>query len=239
MLRSINQIHGAKLGAVDGEIGRVKDVYFDDLKWVVRYLVTDTGAWMTGGLVLIAPHAIGAIGELCDEQMLLVNRTRNQIKSCPPADAHKPLSRQYEEEYYRYYGWPVYWQGDGLWGMSDFPILSQRSESVPGERGGRAIMRANDGDAHLRSARVVTGYGIQATDKLVGHLSDFLVDDKTWAIRHLVVDVGSWFARQKVQISTAEIERISWDQSKVFVHLTREEVKGAPAYEVFEPRIFA
>jgi hypothetical protein len=57
MLRSIKQLYGDKLGASDGEIGHVKDFYFDDQSWVVRYLVADTGNWLSGRQVLISPHA--------------------------------------------------------------------------------------------------------------------------------------------------------------------------------------
>ena len=55
MLRSIKQLHGAKLGASDGEIGHVKDFYFDDQNWAVRYVVADTGSWLPGRQVLISP----------------------------------------------------------------------------------------------------------------------------------------------------------------------------------------
>jgi len=48
---------------------------------------------------------------------------RKQIEDSPAIESHKPLSRQYEEEYHRYYGWPYYWQGGEMWGMSGFPIL--------------------------------------------------------------------------------------------------------------------
>ena len=44
MLRGVKQLYGDKLGASDGEIGHVKDFNFDDRKWVVRYLVADTGS---------------------------------------------------------------------------------------------------------------------------------------------------------------------------------------------------
>ena len=59
MLRSINQLDGGKLRASDGEIGQVKDFYFDDQKWVVRYAVVDTGPWLSDRQVLIAPDAFG------------------------------------------------------------------------------------------------------------------------------------------------------------------------------------
>ena len=100
MLRSIRQICGAKLGAADGEIGHVKDLYFDDRHWTVRYLVADTGSWMPGRLVLISPHAFGCLP--ASGKILPVNLTRKQIEDSPPIESHKPVSRQYEEEYYEY-----------------------------------------------------------------------------------------------------------------------------------------
>jgi hypothetical protein len=122
MLQRIKQLYGEKLGASDGEIGLVKDFYFDDQNWAVRYLVAEAGTWLSSRHVLLAPHAIGEFFE--DGKVLRVNLTRKQIEHSPAIESHKPVSRQYEEEYYRYYGWPSYWQGDGLWGMSGFPILS-------------------------------------------------------------------------------------------------------------------
>ena len=116
MLRSIKQLYGNKLGASDGEIGHVKDFYFDDQNWAVRYVVADTGSWLPGRQVLISPHAFGRLRQA--EKVLRVKLTRKQIEDSPSIASHKPVSRQYEEEYHRYYGWPYYWQGDALWGMS-------------------------------------------------------------------------------------------------------------------------
>jgi uncharacterized protein YceK len=121
MLRSIKLLYGDKLGALDGEIGHVKDFYFDDRNWAVRYVVADTGSWLTGCQVLISPHSLGRLAQA--GKILCVNLTRKQIEDSPSIESHKPVSRQYEEEYHRYYGWPYYWQGDALWGMSNVPIL--------------------------------------------------------------------------------------------------------------------
>ena len=73
MLRSIKHLYGDKLGASDGEIGHVKDVYFDDQNWVVRYLVADTGSWLSGRQVLISPHAFASLDR--SGKLLLVNLT--------------------------------------------------------------------------------------------------------------------------------------------------------------------
>ncbi len=134
MLRSIKQLYGDKLGASDGEIGHVKDFYFDDENWAVRYVVADTGSWLPGRLVLISPHAFGNLDQAGN--ILRVNLTRKQIEGSPSIESHKPVSRQYEEEYYRYYGWPYYWQGDALWGMGGFPIL-ELPPNISGASAGR------------------------------------------------------------------------------------------------------
>ena len=80
MLRSIKQFLGDKLGASDGEIGQVKDFYFDDQNWAVRYLVADTGSWLAGRQVLISPHAFP---EGFRGKVLRVNLTRKQIEDSP------------------------------------------------------------------------------------------------------------------------------------------------------------
>jgi hypothetical protein len=57
MLRSMKDLEGYTIGATDGVIGRVKDFYFDDEAWVIRYLVVETGAWLSSRRVLISPIA--------------------------------------------------------------------------------------------------------------------------------------------------------------------------------------
>ncbi len=48
MLRSMKDLHGFAIHASDGDIGRVADCLFDDDRWAVRYLVVDTGGWLSG-----------------------------------------------------------------------------------------------------------------------------------------------------------------------------------------------
>jgi hypothetical protein len=50
MLLSLRPLYGKKLGASDGDIGHVKDFYFNDQQWAIRYVVADTGSWLSGPL---------------------------------------------------------------------------------------------------------------------------------------------------------------------------------------------
>jgi hypothetical protein len=228
MLQSIKQLYGDQLGAPDGEVGKVKDFYFDDQSWAIRYVVADTGFWLPGRQVLISPHAFGSLHKT--EKLLLVNLTRKQIEDSPSIEAHKPVSRQYEEEYHRYYGWPYYWQGEGLWGMSDLPI-TPLPVKPPAPAGAVAVgAQLKKADVHLRSTQAVSGYHLQASNGIIGHVCDFMMDDQTWAIPQVAVRIGHRFSGKEVQIPTSLVERISYEDSTVFVNLTKEAIEQSDAH---------
>ena len=229
MLLSLKQLYGRKLAALDGEIGQVKDIYFEDQKqWAIRYLVVDTGNWLVPRAVLIAPHAFGALE--FSEKLPVVNLTCQQIERCPSIDLHKPVSRQYEDDYHRHYGWPGYWQGDGLCGLSDVPLLGVLDEPLPGKSGEPERPEGARKDAHLRSAQAVSGYHVQADDQMSGYVCDFLMDGRSWVIAQLVVKIGHRFSGKEVLIPTGSVSRFSYEESTVFVSLSEDSVEHSPEY---------
>ena len=121
MLRSIETLEKYEIHANDGLIGHARDFFFDDESWVVRYLVVDTGSWLSGRKVLISPISIGRVD--VSKKQLLVLLDREAIKNSPDIDSDKPVSRQHEMRYLNYYGYPYYWGGNGLWGAGSFPSL--------------------------------------------------------------------------------------------------------------------
>jgi hypothetical protein len=221
MLIKAETIKGYALDALDGEIGTVKEFYFDDYHWTIRYLVADTGNWYTDRRVLISPHAL--VEAVREKQNIAVNLTKKQIKDSPTLDSDKPVSRQFEEAYYEYFGWPMYWDGPNMWGR--YPDIIHDITAV------RERLKYNHTwDSHLRSTNEVAGYAIQATDGEIGHVTDFIFDEETWAIRYLVLSTHTWWPGKSVLIPPQWIERVSWGESKVFVNLTRESVKNSPEY---------
>jgi hypothetical protein len=221
MLNNVKTLKGYRLNSVDGEIGKVKEFYFDDQHWTIRYLVADTGTWLSGRQVLISPYAL--VGVVEPEHRLAVDLTRNQIENSPPLDSDKPVSRQFEQDYYGHYGWPMYWDGPYMWGIYPSIVRDPKKRGEP--------MQAKETwDPHLRSTDAVSGYHIQATDGELGHVEDFVVDDETWAIRYLVVATRNWWPGKRVLISPQWIDRVSWSESKVFVSLSRETIRQSPEY---------
>ena len=217
MLHGIQQRYAVTLRASDGDIGHVRDFYFDDKHWNVRYLVADTGAWLRGRLVLIPPQALGPLD--VEEKALIVKLTRKQIEESPSIDAHKPVSRQQEEEYFRHYGYLYYAESWPLWGLAGYPVLVPPPPVNDLEQG--------QGDAHLRSTRIVSRYSVEASDGTIGKIADFMVDDATWIIRKILVECGHWYSHKEILIPTNKVSRISYDQSNLVVDATKAAVTEA------------
>jgi uncharacterized protein YrrD len=227
MLYNTKELYGHKLTASDGDIGHIQDFYFDDNTWVIRYLVVDTGSWLSGRQVLLTPHAFGRLDT--DGKTLAINLTRKQIENSPSIESHKPVSRQYEIEYYQYYGWPAYWNGGGMWGLGGYPVVMPPSKDEV-----VAQQHHHRDDKHLYSAKAVMGYAIHATDGEIGTVSGFMADDKSWAISDLAVEAGHWYSGKEILIAAASIQGISYVDSNVFVKLSKADIQGTGENEVAE-----
>jgi hypothetical protein len=221
MLHKTKTLKGYKLDSLDGEFGEVQEFYFDDHHWTIRYLVANTGNWLTGRQVLISPYAL--VAAIKAEEHIAIDLSKKQIEDSPTLDSDKPVSRQFEESYYGYYGWPMYWSGAYMWGP--YPYISRDREQWEKSRLGEKAW-----DSNLRSTDAVQGHHIQALDGEIGHVEDFIIDDETWAIRYLVVDTQNWWPGKKVLISPQWIESVSWEERKVSVNLSREAIKQSPEY---------
>jgi len=234
MLRSIESLYGWTLTALDGEIGTVVQAYFDDEAWGVRYLVVNTGSWMEKRQVMISPYSIKRLD--FGSGTAHVNLTRQQVRDSPDIDTDKPVSRQHEARYIGYYGHPRYWGGAYLWGVGAYPAFATIEAA---QRNASEAFAGNDAqadnhtdDVHLRSTKEVRGYHIDAADGSIGHVSGFLFDDVSWAIRYLTVDTRNWWPGGKeVLVATRWIDLVEWGGSIVYTRLTRDAIKNSPEYD--------
>lgn len=236
VLRRFTDLCRYTIQASDGDVGRVEDVYFDDHSWTVRYLIVDTGTWLSGRKVLVSPAAIRGLDAAAAR--VQTGLTRRQVEESPSIDTAKPVSRQHETALHSYYGYEPYWAGPDRWGSYAYPYPLLQADVLPPNQGPPSENRAaeelaarerQDQDPHLRSARAVTGYSIRATDGDLGHVEDFLIDERDWAIRHLVVDPRSWWPGPHVLVDPEWTRSVSWEDETVEVDVTREAVRRAPA----------
>lgn len=214
MQRRVSQLIGFDVMATDGKIGHVDEFYFDDDKWIIRYMVVKTGGWLSGRKVLISP------GVLCapdwKARLFPVNLTVEQVRNSPPTDTDKPVSRQQQEDLHQYYVWPIYW----AW----------RPEFEASAGGASATIETSKGDPHLRSTRHVAGYKVQSGNTRVGFVHDFVVDDASWRVEWLIVDARSILLGRRILMDPKHIDRISLPEHAIVTGLSREGVASCPTF---------
>ena len=238
MLSSVKDLKDFTVEAIDGPIGRVKDFYFDDKGWIIRYAIVETGNWFNSRKVLVSPIAIGEPDWL--KRVLPVSVTKAELRDSPDINTDMPVSRQHEVDFSGYYGYQYYWSGNGYWGSGKYPnlMMLQDYQSTPEQRlAQRASGERTEsdqgypGDAHLRSCRAIKTYHVHASDGDLGHVTGSIVDDQTWAIRYLIVATSNWWRGQQVLIAPEWIEAMDWYESNIVLSMTRQALESAPPYD--------
>jgi sporulation protein YlmC with PRC-barrel domain len=221
MKRDINSLIGYKIAATDGELGVVKDFYFDDHTWTIRYIIVETGTWLNSRKVFVFPQSVQ--GGFRDQGKLHVNLTMEQVKNSPSIDTDLPVSRQQEEVLHLHHSWENYWKSNFFGGGYTGDTIQAEELSAEGTAHPEL-------DVHLRSAAEVSGYQIHATDGIIGHVNNFLIDDDTWQLLNFVVDTTKWFGGKKVLVDVNHVETVQWYNFIVFVDVTMAFIENSPEY---------
>src|SRR4051812_48379142 len=186
-MNNASKVIGKTIVALDADIGSVHDLYFDDQTLSVRYLIVDTGNWLPGRKVLVAPEAI--VKPWHHQVAIAVKLTTEQIRSSPEVDTTMPVSRVAEELLHRHYEWTPYWAST----MVPLPPMPPPPALTVEEDRQEAGKKAESGvDLRLRSVNELGGYRVEASDGMVGHVEDLLLDDDLSRILFLAVEVKGW-----------------------------------------------
>ena len=218
MLRMVTGLRGFALRATDGEIGKVCDLYFDDREWKIRYMVVDTGGWLTGRQVLISPFSIAE--PKWREAVISVRLTKHQVEQSPPVDAHRPLTRRHEKELAAHYRWPSWWGGTGAALVAVWATLADGN-----------VEEQNQEDSRLSSMKAVIKYRIADANGPMAYVDDFMLDCDQWIIRYVVVKTGRFLSGRKALIATDWIQALDWRKSLVHVDITRLEMDRSPLFD--------
>jgi hypothetical protein len=241
VLQSAKDLRNYTIQATDGDVGKIHEFYFDDKDWTIPYLVIDTGHWLPGRKIIISPDAFGPADQA--KRVLPVALTKEEVRSRPDVTRERAVSAHYEGSKIlsNYAGPPVDRIGGGLFeeayiGMDpDSMIQTVKAKEEAEERLSKNIQKVRTSGAILLSTKQVSGYYIQAQDGEVGHVEDFIIDDDTWMIRYIVIDTVNWLPGKRVLVSSAWVEGIDWDSSKVYIDLSRAAIQNSPEYDPAKP----
>jgi hypothetical protein len=247
MLWRCAEIDGYEIAARDGTIGHVDDMLFDEARWTVRWLVVDTGHWLSGRRVLLPPAALGHPDSA--KRQFAVDLTRQQVERSPPFDSDRPMSRQVEAGLYDFYGWQPYWEADLMPPLNylsggagaGFLFMPDGGEAAAAESTGfkpgscASLPGEPRGDPELYSIGDTTGHAIRASDGDIGHVEDFLVEEEGWRVRYMIVDTRNWLPGRKVLISPQWIAAVDWPERRVHVDLPRHAIETSPEFDPASP----
>jgi uncharacterized protein YrrD len=223
MLYRAEELDDFGIRAIDEDIGKIEEFYFEDTNWMIRYIVVDTGSWLIGRKVLISPYV--ADRPVPESRVLPVRLTAEQVEKSPDIERDKPISRQHEHALHAYYGWPIYWGHPGI--IPGYIAVPPRELEIPPEE-----IHYN---THLRSSKEIDGYRIHAADGEIGHVIDTVIDTESWRIRYLAIDTRRWLPGKKVLLSVDWVERISFPEQKIVVDLTRGSIQESPEFDASLP----
>ncbi|MFN0155308.1 MAG: PRC-barrel domain containing protein [Gaiella sp.] len=92
-------LSGFKVEALDGSIGKVDEATYEMGR---SHIIVDTGPWIFGKKVMLPAGVVRSIDET--DEVVFVNRTKDQIKNAPEFDDSLLADDNYRSSIGTYYG---------------------------------------------------------------------------------------------------------------------------------------
>jgi len=218
MLALLKNMQGMPVVADDGgDSGRLHDFLFDDETWSLRHVVVDIKKWRPGGKVLVPADVVAEPDP--GTRRLPVELSTQEIKDSPALEADPPVSRQT--------GWQFSMD------ITKIPLTS----GLLAKRAKRGKPKPPDtGSPHLRSMNEVIKYQVYTDDSegsngdKIGQVDDFVADTEDWTVRYIIVETRKLMQGRKVIVSRDSASGVDWDTRKVFLRMTRKEIKESPVW---------
>jgi hypothetical protein len=227
MLRSVRDLVGYTVAARDGRCGELRDMYFDDRLWILRYWEVDAGA--AASALRLSPQAVTAIADKA--RQFHVRMCREQLQRGPGVDSDPGLTHPLDAEG----GLRRERDGGNLWSLAGLPLSELLAPAVEAaelpatpahpERFGL------ERDLRLRSSAEVIGYGVAARDGPIGHVADFLIEPATWQVRMVVVDTHTRLADRPVLLPPMWVDDFDDAARQLRFRVSRDAVQSSPHYE--------
>lgn len=235
MLDTLKKLKGAVVLSIDGEeVGKIKDFYFDDDHWTIRYFIVNTGSWFLKYHVLISPYQIIELDR--ENSQVKTSLSKKMIENAPQSETERPMSRLYEEKYSAYYQIPYYWSDPALpWPGTTLPMIYAQNQISNPDFNEYVREKNKDIDqeintSHLRSFKEVLGYKVHAQDKTFGNVEDIIMYDESYSLKYLVVDMINLFPSKSIIVSTEWVTKISWAEEEIYVNLSKQQIESSPIH---------
>jgi len=228
MLSFISDLRSCNIDALDGEMGKVKDVYVDDHHWAIRYALIDTWKTLPGRRVMLSPASFENL-DLANRR-LHVKLDKETIRKSPDFAEQSDLTLETEGKLADYYGWTKYWIGNMMWGTGAFPVIGSLEEKIEAEKYDPSGARSVSSVYSLRSEDGMVGYRVHAADGRLGELVDGVFDTETWGIQSFVIKLRYQPEIGLLLVSPKELAACEWIEGDLYINSTLDNIKSRPIY---------
>lgn len=205
--------------ASDGKIGEVREFYFSEKNWAIRYLVISIRSWFDDRLALIPVHALERINP--KDKTISVRLNKQQILQAASVECENPVPEQHNEQIK---------QSEG----KQLQYISSLLASAPPQDDASVAPKAKMAvqDPHLRcSEELRRKFTLKIYDGKIGLIEGFIIEDDQWRLRYLVLQTSVLLSDKLVLIPPQWIDSISFEQREILVGLPWSLIKEAPEYD--------
>ncbi|MFD1174197.1 PRC-barrel domain containing protein [Oceanobacillus picturae] len=228
MLFFTSELKTYNIHAADGVMGKVKDLYFDDEKWAIRYAIVDTRKWLPGRRVLLSPSSFITLNE--NDKHLEVEYDKEKVRNSPSISEESAVSKDVEDSLIGYYGWNRYWTGNMLWGSNDRPLAQFPPVVEPQPEVFDQQLEAQS-QYNLRSEDETIEFKVHADDGKIGTVADMVFDSEYWKLRYLVVQDSETYTKEQYFVyHTDQIESVDWFERDIYIKGSLAETKNDTKY---------
>jgi len=229
MKRSLKNLLTYTIEGKDGSGGKVEDFLFDEDSWVVRYIESYFDRTDPRKRVLLPQSAMKQPN--WQEKSFHLKISHSDIEKAPVTQEHLPVSREYEKKLLEHYQIDPYWPPAYAPPSSGGIPFPPRPLHLPHKE-----VREEDMESNLRSFSEIRSYRIKGTDGTMGQVEDIVVDDQDWQIVYLIADTNRWLPWSKTVVLSVEwLEKISYLEREVQIHMETSRMKEAPPYDPSHP----
>lgn len=225
-----SQLKTFNIDAIDGEMGKIKDLYFDDKKWAIRYAIIDTRKWLPGRKVLLSPTSFVNLDS--ENENLEVEYDKEAVRKSPEIPDETAISKDVEQSIAGYYGWNRYWTGNMLWGAQDTPLTTLQPDPMSEDQTRYNQQMESLQEYDLRSEDETQGYKVHANDGKLGQVVDMIYDDEYWKIRYLIVQSSESYVDKKYfAFEIDKIESVDWFEEDIYIKGTVAAAEETKQYD--------
>jgi hypothetical protein len=212
---------GCRLIAIDESVGAVRDLVVDTDTWVLRYLVVGADDWAPDHEVLVVPRSLAGIDEVDEE--ITVDLTAEQVRNSPSLAVDSPVTRDFEENWYRHYGWEDYWSAEiDAESTPEPPVPPAPPAEEPFPEEANADL---PGLQRLENLRL---WGAETRDGKPLHLLDLLIDDADWSIDFLEIELMSDAGSEHCLVGLSLVAEIDPVAERWYLAVDAQKLQQAP-----------